>query len=382
MELMTFLTTSCNFRCPYCYVHFTNEHIDQRVLSHIISLLEDKDTLSLFGGEPLLMSETIIDTIRMLDDLKKYPEIKLFTNGSLFDSGVLKSLVDSKSRVMVQVSYDGQKQRDVTHMGNYTMDDIESHIIMYHEAFKSICSCSKQLHIEMTITPDNVDGMAVGAQRIYDLGVRSLGIVPVVEAIWSEESKKIYEDQCYSLAELMVRSYTADDRMVIGSISPYRNLNRDLNGTYGCGAGKYLFGISTTGEIWTCHRYWAQFKDKRSSYYKGNIMNVSSLDKFTLEHEIPVYDHETTKCGTCEDKNFCNRCHLANVLRNDDIKVSPDDWFCKLPAIHHRTFNLVNAFLIGQNCRSYIIDFYHAVTGTRKFDATRDDLLKIGATLV
>jgi len=362
MELKLFTTLRCNFRCTYCYVPFKNQEIDPEVVKKAISLVGDDDTLNMFGGEPLLFKEQLIDMVEQLEYKNKHTALKLFTNGSIVDDELTHKLATTDRNVLIQISYDGTDQMVIHGTGQFSLAQLEENIKYYIENFASyskancnICSdheiseYEKTLHIEMTVTPDSIKGLAPGVKRLLDMGITSIGIVPVIEVPeWSEESRKLYHKAFSEVTDLVIEQYRNNREVIVSHLTPYRGTNGDQ---FGCGAGKHLFSVDPDGELWTCHRYYGQYNEdpeKKEQYTHGNIRDIIDLKEFEDSKEIPVLMKNIT-CGTCPSRQFCTKCHLANKLLNGDENETPKNGYCYLPAIHRQQYERLQRTLQAEN---------------------------------
>ena len=370
MELKLYLTRRCNFRCTYCYVPFKNEEADPKVVDKIIELLTDEDTLSIFGGEPLLFSDMIIDILNRLDNKGNKSYIKIFSNGSFINENLLKKLKETKRNVMVQISYDGKRQDYVHPMGGINLTDIESNIKRYIEEFQ-VDGCirclssnhgERTLHIETTVTPDTIDGIADGIEMLISLGVKSIGIVPVIEVDkWTNEDAEKYKAEFEKIKNLVIETYRNGNSVFVTHLSPFRSTNQDL---YGCGAGKYLLAVSPNGDLWSCHRYYAYVNEnpsEKEKYNFGNILNIKNLKELENSLEIPVLQKDI-RCGTCEARQFCSKCHLSNKLLNGSEFEAPNNGYCQLPFIHKEKYEEMQNILLEENNETFIKEVYNILT--------------------
>lgn len=336
MDLFLFLTKQCNFRCEYCYVPFSNDKMDPKVIDRAIELVRDEDVISLFGGEPLLSAETMKDILRRLDARGVKTTVRLFTNGSLFDDELTMMLAESDREVMVQVSYDGKKQRETAGTG---LSVIEDNIAAYVTAFKD--RCSKVLHVEGTIAPGAAEGLADGIEFLYGLGVRSFGIVPVVEMPWDEAAVIQYAKEMEQLTDFVIETYRRGDPAFPYPMTVERNTNND---EFGCGAGKHTVTVGTDGTIWKCHRYYAEYEPRGEVKHKvGNIFEVTDVKAFEDSLDIAVYLRDVPKCNACPSKQFCSKCHFANNKLTGDPTTPPENGFCQVPNVHR----ILNAKMVG-----------------------------------
>jgi len=380
MELKLYLTRRCNFRCTYCYVPFKNEEAEPRVVDKIIELLTDNDVLSIFGGEPLLFSDMIIDILNRLDEKGNKSYIKIFTNGSFMKEPLLEKLRETKRNIMVQISYDGTRQDFVHPMGGINLTNVEDNIKRYVEEYQgtgcmrceSEAGNERTLHIETTVTPDTIDGVADGIQKMINLGIRSIGIVPVIEVDkWTMEDAEKYRIEFRRIKDMVVKSYRDGASVFITHLSPFRSTNQDH---YGCGAGKYLLALSPDGGLWSCHRYYAyaqEHPEEKDKYGFGNILEVSSLKELEDSLDIPV-PQKDIRCGTCEARQFCSKCHLANKLLNGDEFLAPVNGYCQLPFVHKDTYEEMQNGLLAEQNPVFLNELYGVMSRPFEFDDSYD----------
>lgn len=380
VELKLYLTRRCNFRCTYCYVPFKNEEAEPKVVDKIIELLTDDDTLSIFGGEPLLFSDMIIDILDRLDAKGSRSYIKIFSNGSFMNEPLMKKLKETERNVMLQISYDGTRQDHVHPMGGIKLTNVEDNIKRYVEEFQGTgcmrCSMSENkertLHIETTVTPDTIDGIADGIQTMINLGIRSIGIVPVIEVDkWTEEDAQKYKVEFRRIKDMVLQTYRDGDSVFITHLSPFRSTNQDQ---YGCGAGKYLLALSPDGGLWTCHRYYAyaqEHPEEKDKYGYGNILDVTSLRELENSLDIPV-PQKDLRCGTCEARQFCTKCHLANKLLNGDEFQAPVNGYCQLPFVHKEIYEEMQRDLMAEENPTFLRELYSVMSRPFEYDDSYD----------
>lgn len=110
-------TTSCNFKCPYCFEeHKTNKTMTDAVIDKLIDFINAHDTSKLlnvmwYGGEPLLAfgrMKQILHKIETECNLKIHSQ-SIITNGYLFDEE--KCLYFKEHPLSdIQITIDGTKE--------------------------------------------------------------------------------------------------------------------------------------------------------------------------------------------------------------------------------------------------------------------------------
>lgn len=130
LNLIVFPTEKCNFRCTYCYENFALGRMPEWVVKAIKSLIEKRLStlgfldISWFGGEPLLVKETVLELSRYIFDASRsFPNLKyaanMTTNGYLLEAPLFMELCNL-GITTYQISLDGfQETHDATrHLAN------------------------------------------------------------------------------------------------------------------------------------------------------------------------------------------------------------------------------------------------------------------------
>lgn len=135
----------CNFRCKYCYEHFTNISMSLETENAIFYFVEEKIktgqfkylTVAWFGGEPLLGFKTIVSLGKRLISLcNKYNvnyDSSLTTNGFLLDKKKFVTLVTDLRVTSYQITLDGNQEshdrQRISRTGKGTYDRILKNLI-------------------------------------------------------------------------------------------------------------------------------------------------------------------------------------------------------------------------------------------------------------
>jgi sulfatase maturation enzyme AslB (radical SAM superfamily) len=134
MEIRTnviYLTTLCNLNCSYCYERKNREtkgFVHKTITSAEINAFVDEvstreegygSCVVIFGGEPLLKPDLIVELFDKFLERKKVVHFDLITNGTLIDPGFARMMKDYQFRLskascslQIEVSYDVSGQRE------------------------------------------------------------------------------------------------------------------------------------------------------------------------------------------------------------------------------------------------------------------------------
>ena len=180
-----YLTENCNLNCDYCYEKHThkqqtmNSAMMDQVIDFCCDHAEEEIRFWLFGGEPLLVGDKVIEfiekAIRKARQLKIRPMFNVLSNGTMFNKDFAEYW-KTHFCVTFQISLDGNKEAHDQHRktknGEPTYDRIAENI-------KEYLKYRRDLHLRLTLMPDTVRSLSTSVASIYDLGVRSLAFMPV-----------------------------------------------------------------------------------------------------------------------------------------------------------------------------------------------------------
>jgi len=338
MELHTadvFLTDKCNLHCDYCYekkglVDMSPEILDKTIDFSFKNSNKDKPlTFWFFGGEPMLVSDLLLDACNKVIERSISEKRRVFTailtNGTIFDSKVAEFIRD-KSCVGLQISLDGIREAHDAHRkfkyGKGSFSIVDANISRYLEY-------KPDLHIRMTILSDVVDSLSESIAYILDKGVRSFAIMPVHEVEWSEKAILTYRKEFKKITSMVVKLIQNKERVYFSNLrlnSPDKPI-QDIP----CGAGQYFFAIDTVGDVYPCHRFKYLNKEDGSSFKIGNI--ETGVDSAKLILFTGLKTNDIPNCKDCLAVN-CDRCIAMNWLMNKDFKDSTRLGYCNLPMIH------------------------------------------------
>lgn len=123
ISLITVIVSNmCNMKCSYCYEdlgtfgksrNIISKEMVERVVEFILSMYDKVDTISFFGGEPMLAINYIDYFCNLMKDkyeeklILKIPKYTIVTNGTLLNEESLNIL--KKHGISVCVSVDGFK---------------------------------------------------------------------------------------------------------------------------------------------------------------------------------------------------------------------------------------------------------------------------------
>lgn len=191
------ITTSCNFRCRYCFVKKTDEVIDFKTAKVAINLLISspgkKKMLIIYGGEPLLytrlVKEIILFAEKTASSFNKNILISLGTNGVLANKEFSSFL--HKHNVKFCFSMDGKKN---VHDANRKFRNGR---VSFKRLYQKIPLILNELKNEnvcvlLGVHPYFASKLFESYRFIVEQGITSMNIEPIQSVSWPENKKRIF----------------------------------------------------------------------------------------------------------------------------------------------------------------------------------------------
>jgi uncharacterized protein len=337
-HLELFLTENCNLDCDYCFVKTKRKK--RMPLDTILSAVnflsfysgDSKHVdITLFGGEPLMEKDNILEAIKHISKLERETGSKQFslsltTNGTLLDEGLLEK---THGKINYLLSIDGDKETHDTHRkfrnGKGTFNNVVTKIGLLKQFQPWIGS-------RMTLTPKNIKGLTENVYRLHQLGINQFLLGPALDQQWDEASLLIYEDQLLKTARL----YTDMRRQGAPIRITLFDSNNDCGAKkWGCSAGRNTLAVNTNGEIYPCSKFigYEEFDEpelKLGSIYEG-ITNIPLRNKLCR-----MTGASFTACKGCAQVEKCaGGCPADNFFIHHDLH-KPGHAHCAIKKIENR----------------------------------------------
>lgn len=297
------ISNDCNLRCRYCYASGGDYKMTRRLMTKetakqfyefCIENFVHIEKIVFFGGEPCLnvdVMEYICGLFNNYDfnkELKAVPKFCIITNGTILNQRLL-NLINQYISI-ITVSVDGPKDVNdfnrVDILGNGSYNRIEKFI----DEVKG-CSDVKILY-ESTYT-DIHKKIGISQDDLISFFKNRFGIegqiVPEISTRIEDENFVL--DNVNNLPECF-----ADILWAIYSKRPLIS----------CQISKSQFAISTTGEIFPCHR------DVGTECLSlGCISGENIFNSLKIQEKFPLFNFIHDKsilCSDCWAQNLCERC--------------------------------------------------------------------------
>lgn len=260
----------CNMRCSYCFAMAGTYGKDARTMDRetafraVDFLLEHSGesqevTLTFFGGEPLLNFDVIQATVKYAREearkIGKVVDFSLTTNGTLLSEDRVRFFSDQ--RIGVTVSMDGPPE--VHDRNRRLMGGQGSYRAVLPRALALIQGHrTRPVGARATLTRDIPD-LKQCLFHLLDLGFHEVGFSPVTS---SDPTHYLSEADLESLlTQFRDLAFLFRDRALEGRFLGFSNISNlvaELHAgevkRYPCGAGLGLLGVSSTGDLFLCHR--------------------------------------------------------------------------------------------------------------------------------
>lgn len=332
LNLVLVPTLKCNLACPYC---FEAGHKTMETVSHYFPALkafaekhfEKYETvqISLFGGEPLLFSDALLDYLSFLSKLKKNKRYNLITsivtNATLLDKKTADRLLENDC-VSLQATIDGDKEMHNTLRVNSSKVPTYDTIVSNFQAVVDLgIARKKKTHfiLRLNLYNQNVESVR---KTLSDVDERLRSHIDVLfRPIYSTacfESKNT--DNCHNLRGY----YEAAEKLGYGIVQNSYFLQQ-------CEAGgdKNFFYVTPDLKTWKClgdMSYKAAcFGEIRPD---GDLLLAGDKLAAWYKHSNPFSDRKCRECaklpecyGGCIMKRMKTG---AKSCKSDDMIILPN----------------------------------------------------------
>ncbi len=358
MKVALFLTQDCNFRCVYCYgaeegsavggTYGSRGKMSSETAFNTVDWLmkqsgDDKKVgIVFFGGEPFMnfpvMKQVVEYADKQAKTYKKSIDYSVTTNGSLLNQERINFLRDHN--IYTTVSMDGgkkvQDQQRPLPDGKGSYDVVEDKVRSLLKVLPN-SSCRGTIFDETDAEDSERSLRELGFKTIY-LTVASPSLFESSKADNKKNNNKPRFQNQYIKAKNEVEqirealinrdSETLNTLKETGTwakkiIRYTEEFSHHSKRKFPCGAGRHYVGVSSSGEVYPCHRLVGTKTTKL-----GEISD-KTLDR-TKYHQTSISSPTKNNCSSCFAKNVCaGGCHHDNMGATGDIH-GPDEEMCDL----------------------------------------------------
>lgn len=322
------LTARCNFDCPMCYIHLSNEEVEKRgtelTAQQWISLAEQARNRGLLfalltGGEPLVRKDffEIYGAMKEMGLL-----VSINSNGSTLQGENLQKLIDDPPQRVNVSLYGGSAETYRTMCGNDAFDRVVENI-------RELKRAKIDVRINASLTPYNYQDL----DKIHQLS-RELGAVLKV-ASYMYPPIRVHGDCGHRLspeeaAKAAVRwdLLRFDKDAFLKRADGYRNLiavdekecSADPDTGVSCRAGSTAFWMTWDGRMLPCGMM------PGPETYPLEVGFDAAWDE--LRRQAAALPNPT-KCKSCKYRNLCSVCSAVCVTETGRFDGVPE-YVCRM----------------------------------------------------
>ena len=333
-------TMGCNLRCVYCFEgednHCNHSCLTQAQLNTILTFIKNdlnnnvcnkkKPVISLYGGEPLLISNySIIENVLDFASLYKL-EVRIVTNGTTISK--FKDLLKKYDNVAIQITLDGAKRihdlRRITASRTGSFDTIVQNI-------DELIKIGVPTHLRTNIDYKNIESLAeligfIKMKKWVETGLVYPYVAPVLDYCDGSE-KSMKESDLYKAMVKIEPNFGCPDSIIKKISSPcinFLNVFFDpkvklkpwkMSYCEATSGGNFVF--SPDGNISTCLMLAGKGVYQIGTFDASEVrIDSNKLNTWT---ERTIYNLE--KCKDCKYSLICGGgCPMAAINLNKDLE--------------------------------------------------------------
>ena len=364
------LTQNCNLKCKYCYGgesgRFNSKGVRMsfRVAKAAIDFLlkgsQETENLQIcfFGGEPLLNFKLIKKIFEYCDSIEKIHKKKftytMTTNATLLDEEKIKVLDSHK--VSIMVSLDGEK--DINDSNRVFVNGQGT----YNSVIKSINLLKKHNYsfvIRATQQTGSFDEFLKTIRFFKELGASKCYISEL--CVYDDDSSEftINLEEIKEMQPPMIKYMRDIEKQIIDHKSQFyvpfltvlQKIHLANNSMISCGIFRGTTSVSTSGDLYPCHRFVGM-----PGYVFGNVFK--GVDEKQHKEICNNLDKATKACKKCFVRYICARSCVRDIAKNGTRFVSYSEAYCKLMRQLMEEY-----FVIYTNLKTYRPDIFEKMSG-------------------
>ncbi len=324
----------CNLSCRYCYAEGGTygkqiRHLSPAMAREAVQRLvegsgdQEKVTLVIFGGEPLLNMEAVraavdeAESASVLSGKKVF--ISLTTNATLLTPEIITYIHQHK--LAVSISLDGPADLHDANRPDSAGNGSYARIVPRLAGL--LQGATSAVAARVTLTPQQWSRVEEVFYHLLELGFHEVGIGPVSPVRPEYLPDNDQEEQLLggfaALADTFVKAAKQ------GRILPFSNiidllarLHLGQTKAVSCGAGLGYLAVDAEGKYYLCHRLVGE-----ESFCVGDISSGHDPDKISSAI-ASVTCGKQEMCSQCWARTLCaGGCHYENHLRENLLGIPP-----------------------------------------------------------
>lgn len=302
LYLVLWLANYCNLDCDYCYAkdNFNSEKMSWDIAKYGLNLLDEKATLILAGGEPLLNFSLIEKMDIYLKERGFKGKIAIQTNGTLITDEIAYKL--SKMDIKIGISLDGMFDTNENSRG-------ETKKVV--AGIRRLERYSKDVSINCVLTGENIDSLESLVEFLYLFkNINGLGL----DLIRLTSKTKFTIPKTNDLYLNLKKAYEKTNFLgeIIGKYIPIREIEdtkqRLKLNHHSCNYCYSSIGqtavILPNGDVYPCSSLVGEKK-----YLMGNLVDKDLC-------EIKLSSGKTLLCENCKYEKICRGSCPSRTIMN------------------------------------------------------------------
>lgn len=334
------VTDECNLRCTYCFVNKMPNFIDYQTAKDAVDFLgnnaaESKTipNINFFGGEPMLMWDTIIEPL-VLYAKEKYKNFRfsITTNGTLLNEERIKFMREHNFGLLLSI--DGN---ECTQNINRPYRNGKGSFAAVQKNIPFILEHFPQCTFRSTVTPATVSMLFEDMMFAANSGFKNYFVTPNIFEHWSEDDLDKLTNAMNAYTDYYIDEFRKGNKpMFFNQMERsfnqilLRNRSIDINamrsynkckacGKCGLGAGSGA-SIGFNGMMYACQELCTNDGEK-SPFYIGNI--YSGVIDERRQSLMNLWDSKqaySDDCASCVLNRICDGgCVANNYLHSGDM---------------------------------------------------------------
>lgn len=357
------ITSQCNLRCPYCYIHKQNKTITKPMIRAVVNYLiksakvlnQPKIGLTMFGGEPTLYPDLCTYALLYAVNECRANNLKLhyriITNGMRFDDEVQNFLYTWRTimngNMDVLVSLDGQPDiqrinRIPAAGANFDSGDqmVKNLNAMRDWCFENNLPFGKIFRTHSMLTKQSLPHLFETYKYFTDQGLRTSPQL-IVEEPWTDEDIQIYDNEMNKIFNYVV---SKNPKMLKTQLFGYNGPQQgfiEKQSPFHCAHPNQVRAVTPEGDVYTCHRALYNFDNCIVGHIDENG-NYTPNDE-NLQQFLAIQPCD--KCQDCQNP-ACKVCrnYYVDGENYGNLRVEIDV-YCKLMEIDKKYSKLAQDYL-------------------------------------
>lgn len=297
MNLVLYVTSKCNLNCSYCYVKKSKEVMKLQTYIDIFKKYKKEiDTITFFGGEPLLYFKLISQIIEYNKSNDYCYNYVINTNGI----GINDNLINlcKTNNILINVSLDGCLKSNIKNrFEEAKFKLVEKNIkMLQHKGIKFV--------INYVITPNNIEYIEESLKYFVKNAFMKVCLMINYEACWRKKDILLMKQQFEKSMPIMIKIVEND---IIRLYPIYNKIHCIINDIpeEKCNFGKDSLVVYCDGKRYPCMAFVGDSDYEIVDKCK-NFINTCDI----------------SKCNNCEYLNLCsNNCMCRSFYANKNSEV-------------------------------------------------------------